>query len=146
MIGGGKGFVARGMTRPKRIEPRVQFQPALMRLAHGELQRIPERIRRLPLRTGEIFRPRLELGGVERVARRAHLEDDDVQFERGALVEDGEQLRLLLRGGERFLRGPVDVVDRRDPRAAELARNRRRFGSGRRVTGCGPRAREHQHC
>ena len=65
-----------------------------------ELQRIVVRLRSLAHFAGEIFRPRLKLRVVQRVARGPHLKQDGVELELHGAVENGEQLRLLLRGGE----------------------------------------------
>ena len=78
----------------------------------------------LALLAGEELAPRLELGLVERVGARADLEDDRVELDLLALVEDRDRLALLLLGAEPLLRGPVDVADGRDPRGAELALRR----------------------
>src|ERR1035441_11041320 len=94
------------MMRAERIEPRVQFQSAFMRLGDGEGERIVERRRRAALNAGEIFRPRLDAGLIKRIARGTHLKNDAVQLQRRRAVEDGDEFNLLLRGGEAGLRRP----------------------------------------
>ena len=124
------GEVAVQQPRAVRVEPRVQLQAALVRLLDGEGQRIVERLRRLAHRAGEILRPGLDAGGIERVAGGPDLEDDGVQLELDGPVEHGHQFRFLLLGAQRLLGGPIDVRDRRDPGAAEFPQRRRRDDAG----------------
>ena len=51
---GDGGRLGLGHTHAVRVEPHVQFQPALMRLVHGELERVVNRLGRLPHRAGEV--------------------------------------------------------------------------------------------
>jgi hypothetical protein len=74
MICGQHRVHVRGGT--KRIDPGVQFDPARMRFLDRELQRIVTG--RAALAAGEKLRPRLLLGGIERVTRRANLEENSV--------------------------------------------------------------------
>ena len=67
-------------------------------------------------RAGQVFRPRLQLGRVQRVAHRPDLEDDGVQLQVYRFVEDGQQLRLLFRHAQARSRWPVNIPDRRHPR------------------------------
>ena len=115
------------MQRAKRIEPRVQFQPALVRFLDGEGERVVKRLRRLAHLAGEALRPRLNRRGVKRVARRADLENDRVEMKLGRAVEQRNQFRLLLRDRQAGFGRPVLVRrDDRNPRAAKLTQHRRR--------------------
>ena len=104
--------------RPVRIEPCVQLHPALVRLRHRELQRVPAG--RFAHLSGQKRRPRLNLRGIHRIARRADLEDQRVQPHVCRGFDQREQLLLLLRHRQPRLRRPVDVPHRRDPRTAQL--------------------------
>ena len=79
-----------------RIDPRVQLEPALVRLGDREGERIVVRLRRAPHLPGEHLGPRLDVGAIQRVGGGPHLQDDGVHAELHALVEDREQLALLL--------------------------------------------------
>lgn len=52
---------------------------------------------------------------------RPHLEDDGVHLQARELVEDRTCFGLLGGGAQAFRGRPVDVVNRRHPRGAELA-------------------------
>ena len=60
------------------IEPRVQFHPAGMALLDHEAERIPERLRSLALRTGQITRPGLYVRYIESVGLRTYLEENGI--------------------------------------------------------------------
>src|SRR5262245_5366140 len=109
------------MASAIRIEPGVQFEATLVRLFDGDRQGSVEWIRRLAHRASQIFGPRLDLGGVERVAGGADLEDDGVQLELNGPVHDGHKFSLLIGNGKIFAGGPVNVANRGDPGAAEFA-------------------------
>ncbi len=119
------------MARPIRIEPRVEFEATAMGLGNRKGQRIEERRGSFAHRPSEILGPGFERRGVHRVACGAHLEDNHVKPEADGLVEKTSQFCLLLFGGESFLRGPVDVVHRRDPGGAVFVGRRRHRSSAR---------------
>jgi len=125
MIQRGRRFGFR-MARAERIEPRVQLQPAFVRRANRERERIKKRLRRAPLRAGEIFRPRLERRGVKRIAHRPHLEQNRVEMQLRRAVEQRKQFRFLLRHRQPGLGRPINVRHRRQPRAAKFPRRQRR--------------------
>ena len=104
----------------------MQFQSAFVRLGDGEGERIIERRRRAALNAGKIFRPRLQAGGVKRVAGRAHLKDDGVQFQCRRAIEDGDEFGLLLRGGKAGLGRPAGIADGGNPGGPEFAGGWRR--------------------
>ena len=128
VVGRGWRFGLR-MRGTERIEPRVQFQSALVRLGNGKRERIVKRFRRTALNAGEIFRPRLDRRGIHRIGDIAHLEHHGVQVQLHRAVEQGGEFGLLLGDGQAGPGGPVNVRDRGDPRGAEFARRRRRRGA-----------------
>ena len=79
--------------RAEGIEPRMHLDAAGVGLADAEGQRIIAR--RAAHGAGQPRAPRLDGRLLERVALRPHLEDHGVHFQRGHLVEDAAQFRLL---------------------------------------------------
>ena len=61
-----------------RINPRMQFHPALMTLLNHPLQRIPKRIGRLSLHACQETAPWFITTLIERIALGPHLEDDGI--------------------------------------------------------------------
>ena len=132
--------LGRRFLRAERIEPRVQFQSARVRLDHRELQGIPERHRRHPLLAREILGPRLDLRRVQRVACRPHLQDHGVEPERSGAVQQRDELGFRERGRQPRPGRPVQIADARHPDAAKFARHpRRNTGRVRLGTGEGGR-------
>ena len=95
------------------IEPGVEFQPAFVRLGDEEGQRVIAGVAALV--AGEVLRPGLVRGAVERVGRGTDLDVDGVEVQLLGHVEQVAVLRLLLGGRKTLLVRPVAVVDRRDP-------------------------------
>src|SRR3954469_24635533 len=108
------------------IEPRMELQPALVCFRDGEFQRVIKWIRRSSHSAGEILGPRLVSGCVKCIRCRPHLEDYRIESEREGAIEHADQLVFLLLCRQPGLRWPVDVLDRRNPNAPELAPSRRR--------------------
>ncbi len=127
---------ADGVACAERIDPGVEIDAPAVGAADPIGQRVVSRAGRGALGAREERRPRLDVGLVQRVAGRADLEEDRVEFQAGALVEDAIDLGLLFAGREPRDAGPVDVVHGRDPHPPELAgghrRGVRRVASGRR--------------
>src|SRR6185503_6779497 len=74
----------RGVSRVRgaiRIEPRVQLEPALVRLLDREREWIPRRLRRAALPPGEKLRPRFVRRCVERISTRTNLKYHGVEME-----------------------------------------------------------------
>ena len=115
-----------GMRGAEGIEPCVDFQPARVRLGDGQRERIIKRLRHFSLDAGEVFRPRFERRGVNRVRHGAHLEKNGVQMKLHRAVEQRNQLCLLLRDRQAGFGRPVNVRDGRNPRGAEFPCDRRR--------------------
>ncbi len=133
--------LGRKQRRAIRIEPRVQFQTALVRFRHGKFERIVKRFRRLAHGAGEIVRPRLEFRRIKSIARRTHLENHRVQVQLHRAIQQGEQFLLLLLHRQARFRWPVNISHRRNPRAAEFPLDAGRLHRHRHITGC--RARRH---
>src|SRR5207247_5215382 len=98
---------------------------AHMRLADGEVERVPRRLRRASLLPGEVLRPWLVRRRVERVRAGTDVKDDTVHLQRDGTVENRQQLLLLVPRAQPRLRRPIDVAHRCDPQAAKLARDAR---------------------
>jgi ATP-dependent Lhr-like helicase len=126
--------------RAKWIEPGMQFKTARMRFIYRKLQRIIQWFRRLAHLPGQKRRPRFPFRRVECVALRPDLENNRVELQFRRTVQNGPQLRLLLRRGQTRLRRPVQVVNRRHPRTAKLAHEVR--GNFRRTRDRGNRQEE----
>jgi hypothetical protein len=131
---------------PVRVEPRVQLEVALVRLADGVRERVVAGV--TALRTGQVLRPRLDVRRPERVGGRPDLQHDGVVVLPYGVVQPGLQLGLLRGSGQSGPRRPVDVHHRRDPARSELPLRRRRVrraGRGRlgRGTGLGRGHRQH---
>ena len=114
------------MQRAERIEPRMQFKSAPVRLFDRKGERVIKRLRRPPHRAGEIFRPRLDGRGIHRVGRRTHLKNNCVQLQLHRAIQQRSQLGLLFRHAEAGFGRPVLVRDGHEPRAAKFARRWRR--------------------
>ncbi len=128
-VGHVAGAVAGRVPGAVRVDPRVELEPARVRLVNGELERVVPRIRRASLAAGQVLGPRLLGRKVEGVGGGADLEHDSVEAQRLGPVEERDQLGLLLGRGEAAVARPVDVGDGGDPGRAELAgrpRQRRR--------------------
>ena len=138
VIFGGGGFVGAGADA-ERIEPGVEFQAALVAGVHGKSQGIIIGLGRLAHFAGEILRPRLDFGIVERVAAGADLQDDGVDMQPDGEVENGEEFGLLPGGVQAGPGGPIQIVDGRHPKTAKFPRGRgRRAGRGLARRGRGP--------
>ena len=99
------------------IEPRMQLHPTLVALLHHPIQRVPIGRGSLTLHTRQETAPRLVFAFVERVALRAHLEDDGVHPILLQFVELASQLLLY---GHRALTLEL-AIHTLNPRPAELA-------------------------
>ena len=125
-VAAGHGALRRVVPGAKWVEPGMQLQPAPVCLGDGKRQRIVIGLGRAPHRAGEVFAPRLQLRGIERVAAGPHLEDDGVEPQCHGLVEQGNQFVLLLRRGQAGLGRPVNVANGGDPGSAKFPLNGRR--------------------
>jgi hypothetical protein len=149
---GREGGFGLGVAGAVGVDPDVQLEAAPVRLLDPDGERVVAR--RATLDAGEVFRPGFEGGGVECVGGGADLEDDGIEAHGLRAIEERDDLGALLRGGQAAFARPVNVVDRRDPDAAELARGGRRLvgqrgrrcrrGRGRCRRGGGPAAGEEQ--
>ena len=61
-----------------RINPCMQLHTSCMTLFNHPLQRVPIRVRRKALLTGQITTPRLQLTGIERIAFHSNLEENGI--------------------------------------------------------------------
>ena len=83
-VGVARVFVGRSQSRrslrlgPIRIDPGMQFHLSSMALLNHPLQRVPIRVWRHSLLSGQEAAPRLYPAGIERVAFYTHLEEDGV--------------------------------------------------------------------
>ena len=114
--------VVRGDRRPRAwylarygLNQACSSSPRLCASSIANASGIVIRLRRLPHRAGQVFRPRLDGGRINRVARRADLEQDRVEFEFSRSIQERDQFRFLPVSSEPVCRRPVDVGHRRDP-------------------------------
>ena len=120
-----------------RVQPCVKLHATLVTLLNHPLQRVPIRLRRLALHTGEETAPRLNIALIESVALGTHLEEDGVHTILLQLVElIGKRLLHLLCGHSDEL-----SVHTLNPRSAKLTLLRRVAVAGSKQIGT-----EHQQC
>ena len=118
--GGWRGRLA--LTRPKRVEPGVQFQPARMRFGNPQRQRVVKRVGCLTLDAAQVLAPGLEFGGVQGIGTGAHLQNDGVQSQCHRPIQHRAHFCLLGGCTEPLATGPVDIGDSRHPGCAKFAR------------------------
>ena len=85
------------MVGPVGVKPTVKLNAPRMRFFDRKLQRVPHRVWRSALLTGEVFAPRFQFRGIEGVAVRPDLEHERVQMKCMRIFNNLEQLGLLLR-------------------------------------------------
>ena len=113
--------LCRRVISPIRVEPRVNQNAAFMCLSDQKSQRV--KVLRLAHPAGQKFGPWFELRAVNCIRHRPHLKYHGIQPHLDGKVDDGQKFRPLLFDGEISFRGKIDIVDRRNPNAAKLARN-----------------------
>src|ERR1035437_2447480 len=121
-----KRTLRRRLLRAERIEPRVEFQSAGVRLRHRELERIPERHRRHPLPAGEVLRPWFDLRRVQCVAGRPHLQEHRVESESRRSIQQRDELGFREGGRQPRPGRPVEIAHARDPDSSKFPRGARR--------------------
>jgi hypothetical protein len=110
----------------------VQFDSALVRFLHGEMQRVVERLRGFAHLPGEIFRPRLQRGLIKSIASGSDLKQQRIEVKALRDFKYPEQFGFLLLGRQIAAGRPVDVAHAGDPCAAKLPLRRGRLDCGRR--------------
>src|SRR5262249_33160982 len=112
----------------ERVDPRVQLEPARVRLLDGECERIVAGIDALCPR--EHRAPGLDGRCVDGVTSGTNVKDHRVEARRRSAIENVGQLRALLVRRQAASAWPVYVADGGDPQPAHLAHDRGRRGVG----------------
>ena len=102
------------------VDPRVQLQTALVRCGYPVAEDVKAAVRCLTSRAADVAAPREQLGRIQRICGRPHLQEDRVQAHCGNIVQLGIGLGLELVGGHALLGGKINIMYGRDPDTAHI--------------------------